>query len=123
VHPQIIFTRQKRDVSRTEKERKERACVRTTLQIAYFRKQITFLFFYYAAATLKEEEEEEEEKSNGIRGMQTLRVTSNQQSTLRTGRETASQACKQKHGKQTPDQCRYRTEQTKKTARSQIKTR
>jgi hypothetical protein len=43
------------------RERKKRACVRTTLQIAYFRKQITFLFFYYAAAV---KEEEEEEKSN-----------------------------------------------------------
>jgi len=63
VQPQIIFTQQKRDVWRTEKERKKRACVRTTLQITYFRKQITFLFFYYAAA-LKEEEKEEEEKSN-----------------------------------------------------------
>jgi hypothetical protein len=45
------------------RERKKRACVRTTLQIAYFRKQITFFFFYYAAALTKEEEEEEE-KSN-----------------------------------------------------------
>jgi hypothetical protein len=46
------------------RERKKRACVRTNLQIAYFRKQVTFLFFYYAAALKEEEEEEEEEKSN-----------------------------------------------------------
>ncbi len=95
------------------RERKERACVRNTLQIAYFRKQITFSLFYYAAALKEEEEEEEEEeKSNWIRGMQTLGVTSNPQSTLRTGRETASQACKQSTANKRP--MNAATEQTKK---------
>jgi hypothetical protein len=37
------FSHSKRETFR-EQRKKERECVRTTLQIAYFRKQITFLF-------------------------------------------------------------------------------